>query len=387
MDAATTIELSDVFVSKLFRLLQNNVYPSIIRWSPDGRRFVIWNSDQFTRAVLEQVFSLSSYAAFVWQLSKYGFLNTKRLHCEEFFHAHFQRDNLTGLPLVRTRKFVAANRPTKQCTFRWDPFKANSILSKAIGKPSFEKLAKNVDKLQDDLDDLKSTNAESLRIIKEINASLQKIPYHQFHAYQTANFLQANFENIRKVVCHEPCVPQHQQQLHQQQQPQQQQQQHQYPYPYQYPHQYPHPHQQQYERKNLEPHRLLLLVLDASDLSESPLMRFPTVLDSMNCSVDTATQWHPQLRLDAYDLLFVLVSPKIQEDQLIHFRKLKNMLPNFPVVAIINSPNPPQYASASPSNYSYYYAHHFLQLGFSDLLMCPFTPTQLTNILFKHLRV
>ncbi|CAI1525996.1 hypothetical protein SEUBUCD650_0J03370 [Saccharomyces eubayanus] len=342
MDAISTMELSDVFVSELFRLLQSNAYSDIIQWSPDGSRFIIWNTDQFTKVILQRFFStLPSFASFVRQLGRYKFQKAERLHCKEFFNAHFQRDNLAGLRFVKTtRRSPPAKKLSKTCAYRWDPFKVNSILSKAVGKPSFEKLEKNVDTLQGNLDEVTSNNAESLRIIKEINAGLQTLSYHQFHAYQMANFLQANFEAIRKAAC-----------------------------------------QQQQQRQDPRRRRLLLLMAGTCDASKTPLVR---LLKSMNFSIDTATQWHSLLNLDTYDLLFVAVSPYMPEDEIVYFKKLRNLLPSFPIVGVMNNLTSALDTNTSPSNYSRYYCNHFLRLGFNDILVSPFTPTQLTTLLSKH---
>ncbi|QID80589.1 hypothetical protein GRS66_002928 [Saccharomyces pastorianus] len=141
MDAISTMELSDVFVSELFRLLQSNAYSDIIQWSPDGSRFIIWNTDQFTKVILQRFFStLPSFASFVRQLGRYKFQKAERLHCKEFFNAHFQRDNLAGLRFVKTtRRSPPAKKLSKACAYRWDPFKVNSILSKAVEPADYKR--------------------------------------------------------------------------------------------------------------------------------------------------------------------------------------------------------------------------------------------------------
>ena len=55
------------------RILQDEIYPDVIFWSPQGDSFVIRDPDTFTRFVLPAVFKHSNFAIFIRQLTEYGF--------------------------------------------------------------------------------------------------------------------------------------------------------------------------------------------------------------------------------------------------------------------------------------------------------------------------
>ncbi|ODV85435.1 hypothetical protein CANARDRAFT_178831, partial [[Candida] arabinofermentans NRRL YB-2248] len=157
------------FVKKLFQMLEENSYASIVRWSDTGDSFVITDTNEFTKEVLPRHFKHSNFASFVRQLNKYDFHKVKisndlkmRYQIEniwEFKHPDFQQHNKESLENIKRKV------PTK----KEDSF---DFLEKKN-----QSLADHVDKLQEDLSNLSNkynTMVSSLLTSKSINESYSR---------------------------------------------------------------------------------------------------------------------------------------------------------------------------------------------------------------------
>ncbi|CAO1629517.1 unnamed protein product [Parajaminaea phylloscopi] len=65
------------FVKKLFTMLDDASYSSIVSWSHTGDSFVVRNMNDFTKHILPRHFRHSNFASFVRQLNKYDFHKVK----------------------------------------------------------------------------------------------------------------------------------------------------------------------------------------------------------------------------------------------------------------------------------------------------------------------
>ncbi|SPC64165.1 related to SKN7 - transcription factor [Ustilago sp. UG-2017b] len=119
-DAAQTANkgTSD-FVKKLFSMLDDKAYESVVAWSPSGDSFIVKDMNDFTKHVLPRNFRHSNFASFVRQLNKYDFHKVKNPedgsgtvgeHVWEFQHAHFVRGREDLLENVK-RKIPAKKKP------------------------------------------------------------------------------------------------------------------------------------------------------------------------------------------------------------------------------------------------------------------------------------
>lgn len=68
---------SNDFVKKLFQMLQEDSYKSIVRWTKGGDSFVVIDTNEFTKEILPRHFKHSNFASFVRQLNKYDFHKVK----------------------------------------------------------------------------------------------------------------------------------------------------------------------------------------------------------------------------------------------------------------------------------------------------------------------
>ncbi|PWZ00292.1 hypothetical protein BCV70DRAFT_161330 [Testicularia cyperi] len=108
------------FVKKLFSMLDDKAYDSIVAWSPSGESFIVKDMNDFTKHVLPRNFRHSNFASFVRQLNKYDFHKVKNPedgsgnvgeHVWEFEHPAFKRGREDLLENVR-RKIPAKKKPT-----------------------------------------------------------------------------------------------------------------------------------------------------------------------------------------------------------------------------------------------------------------------------------
>uniref|UniRef100_V5EPP5 Response regulatory domain-containing protein n=1 Tax=Kalmanozyma brasiliensis (strain GHG001) TaxID=1365824 RepID=V5EPP5_KALBG len=107
------------FVKKLFSMLDDKAYESVVAWSPAGDSFIVKDMNDFTKHVLPRNFRHSNFASFVRQLNKYDFHKVKNPedgsgavgeHVWEFQHPDFVRGREDLLENVK-RKIPAKKKP------------------------------------------------------------------------------------------------------------------------------------------------------------------------------------------------------------------------------------------------------------------------------------
>ena len=101
------------FVKKLFQMLEENTFGSIVHWSESGDSFIIADTNEFTKQVLPSYFKHSNFASFVRQLNKYDFHKVKFSHdvkqrfkldnVWEFKHPQFSRHNKAALNSIKRK--------------------------------------------------------------------------------------------------------------------------------------------------------------------------------------------------------------------------------------------------------------------------------------------
>ncbi|KAG9245846.1 heat shock transcription factor 2 [Calycina marina] len=105
---------SSDFVRKLYKMLEDPSYDSIVRWGADGESFVVLENEKFTKTILPKHFKHSNFASFVRQLNKYDFHKVRQSNEEnipsqygpnawEFKHPEFQADKKENLDNIRRK--------------------------------------------------------------------------------------------------------------------------------------------------------------------------------------------------------------------------------------------------------------------------------------------
>ncbi|KIY03177.1 uncharacterized protein Z520_01644 [Fonsecaea multimorphosa CBS 102226] len=113
---------SSDFVRKLYKMLEDPSYSSVVRWGDDGDSFVVLENEKFTKSILPKHFKHSNFASFVRQLNKYDFHKVRQnnedgaasmygANAWEFKHPEFRQHNKESLDNIR-RKAPAPRKPS-----------------------------------------------------------------------------------------------------------------------------------------------------------------------------------------------------------------------------------------------------------------------------------
>ncbi|KAJ5662428.1 uncharacterized protein N7477_010044 [Penicillium maclennaniae] len=114
---------SSDFVRKLYKMLEDPSYASIVRWGDEGDSFVVLECEKFTKTILPKHFKHSNFASFVRQLNKYDFHKVRQNNEEngqspygqnawEFKHPEFRANSKDSLDNIR-RKAPAPRKQTQ----------------------------------------------------------------------------------------------------------------------------------------------------------------------------------------------------------------------------------------------------------------------------------
>ncbi|KAK4621716.1 Heat shock factor protein 2 [Fulvia fulva] len=97
------------FVQKLSSFLDKE-HESLIRWSDDGRAFIVLDEDEFARRLIPELFKHNNYASFVRQLNMYGFHKTVNIHDGSLRQSEQARKGAKP-PSMYSHPYFRRNRP------------------------------------------------------------------------------------------------------------------------------------------------------------------------------------------------------------------------------------------------------------------------------------
>jgi len=107
------------FVKKLYKMLEDPAFQSVVSWGPQGDCFVVKDMNEFTKSILPRMFKHSNFASFVRQLNKYDFHKVKNTdesqfgeHSWTFRHPDFHADRRDALENIKRK--VPAQRKAAQ---------------------------------------------------------------------------------------------------------------------------------------------------------------------------------------------------------------------------------------------------------------------------------
>lgn len=90
--------------------LDNNDNIELIRWSDDGRSFIVLDEDEFARTLIPELFKHNNYASFVRQLNMYGFHKTVDIKDGSLRQSEKARKGVKP-PSMYSHPYFRKNRP------------------------------------------------------------------------------------------------------------------------------------------------------------------------------------------------------------------------------------------------------------------------------------
>lgn len=172
-----TLGLND-FVKKLFQMLSEDKYMSVVRWTASGNSFVVLDTNEFTKEILPRHFKHSNFASFVRQLNKYDFhkvkiLNEEKQHYEygddawEFQHPEFRKDDPNALENIR-RKAPTKKEPAYEANPHYDLQIALIRLELAQAREENKAMGKKYSALLDTVVSLRTFNERQARLMSAL---------------------------------------------------------------------------------------------------------------------------------------------------------------------------------------------------------------------------
>ncbi|KAK5115893.1 hypothetical protein LTR62_000349 [Meristemomyces frigidus] len=128
------------FVQKLSSFLDSS-HTDLIRWSDDGRSFIVLDEDEFARTLIPELFKHNNYASFVRQLNMYGFHKTVNITDGSLRQSEKARKGVKP-PSMYSHPYFRKNRPD----LLW-------LIQKPLNKPGAKRKRDGTIKDQFDSDD------------------------------------------------------------------------------------------------------------------------------------------------------------------------------------------------------------------------------------------